>query len=55
MNPSWKNTPVRVTASFIYSYRDDEPGGDEQCGLRANSASAFAPNPAYAAFHAAAH
>jgi hypothetical protein len=42
----------RITAAFVYSYRDDEPGGAERCGLRDNSATAFAPHPAYASFQA---
>lgn len=49
-----RNHP-RITASFIYSYRDDEPGGDEQCGLRMNSAGGYAPNPSYAEYDKAAH
>lgn len=42
----------QVTAAFAYSYRDDEPGGSERCGLRASSTRRFAEKPAYAAFKA---
>lgn len=43
-----------ITAAFVYSYRDDEPGGSEQCGLRQSSRGGYAVNPAYAAFRDAA-
>lgn len=39
----------RITAAFVYSYRDDEGTGGERCGLRDNSANAFAPHPSYRA------
>lgn len=46
----------RITASFIYSYRDDEaPDGGEQCGLRASSAAGNAPHPSYDEYKKAAH
>jgi hypothetical protein len=45
----------RITASFIYSYRDDEPGaGDEHCGLRGSSTSGYAARASYAAYQASA-
>lgn len=41
----------RITASFIYVYRDDEaPNGGERCGLRANAAGGYAAHPAYATY-----
>lgn len=46
----------RITASFIYVYRDDEaPNGGEQCGLRANAAGGYAAHPAYATYKSEAH
>lgn len=42
----------KITAAFVYSYRDDEPGGAERCGLRDNSTNGFAPHPSYASFQA---
>ncbi len=44
----------QVTAAFWYDYRDDEPGGDERCGLRDSSQGMFAPHPAYVGLQAAA-
>ena len=46
-------THPQITAAFVYSYRDDEPGGAERCGLRDNTTNAFSPHPAYRAFQAA--
>jgi len=40
---------AEVTAAFVYSYRDDEPGGEERCGLRDNSNTKYAPHPSYGA------
>lgn len=40
----------QVKAVFAYSYRDDEPGGHERCGLRKSSVYGFAPNPSHAAY-----
>lgn len=42
----------QITAAFAYSYRDDEPGGSERCGLRQSSTGRFAEKPSYAAFKA---
>ena len=37
----------QITAAFWYGYRDDEAPGEERCGLRDASTTAFAPHPAY--------
>lgn len=45
----------QVTAAFWYVYRDDEAGGEGNLnGLRGNSATGFAAQPAYAAYQRAA-
>ena len=45
----------RVTAMFWYVYRDDEGGGEgNECGLRDNSLTSYAPHPAYTRYQAAA-
>lgn len=45
-------TRPQITAAFWYDYRDDEPGGTEQCGLRGNSTTGFEIHPSYWSYQA---